>query len=149
MKPNKTEKHKTGETVVVDAADQVLGRVCSRVAKQLLKGENVVVVNAERAVVTGRPDLVYRVYLEKRWRGDPHHGPYYPTLPEAILRRSVRGMLPYKKPKGREALRRLRVHAGNPQNLRGERVAKNSSQLTHKYVTLSDISKQLRGGSVV
>lgn len=132
--------------VIVDAADQVLGRVCSRVAKRLLGGERVTVINAERAVVTGKPELVHELYRERRSRGDPHHGPYYPTLPEALLKRSVRGMLPYKQARGREAFKNLKVYANNPQNLQGERIAKHTGQLVHKYVTLNEISRRLRGG---
>ncbi|MBI4017435.1 MAG: 50S ribosomal protein L13 [Candidatus Aenigmarchaeota archaeon] len=130
--------------VVVDAAEQVMGRVCSNVAKRLLNGQNIVIINAERAVVTGRPEMVLSLYREKRERGDPHHGPFYPTLPEAIIKRGVRGMLPYKQARGRDALRRLRVYAGNPINASGQQLAK--KPLTHKYVTLAEVSKSIRGG---
>ncbi|QQG40308.1 MAG: 50S ribosomal protein L13 [Candidatus Aenigmatarchaeota archaeon] len=134
------------KTAVIDASEQVLGRVCTRVAKKLLGGERVVVINAERAVITGRPELIHELYREKRARGDPHHGAYYPTLPEAILKRSVRGMLPYKKGRGRDAFAKLRVYSNNPQDLKGDKIGKSSAELTHKYVTLAEVSKRLRGG---
>lgn len=135
-----------GKTAVIDAADQVLGRVCSKVAKRLLDGEHITVINADRAVVTGKPEMVSEVYMEKLARGDPHHGPFYPTLPHAILKRGVRGMLPYKKTRGRDALKKLRVYSGNPQNLKGEQIAKSTKEIVHKYLTLNQISKMMRGG---
>lgn len=103
--------------VVYDAENQILGRFCSVVAKRLLKGEDVVVVNAEKAVVTGKPSATKKGYLEKVQRGDPLHGPFFPKTPDGILRRTVRGMLPWHKPRGRQAYKRLRVFVGTPEKI--------------------------------
>lgn len=129
--------------IVIDATNQVLGRLCSEVAKRLLKGEKVIVINAEKSIISGDPKVVIERYREKRQRGNPHHGPYYPRTPAGILKRCVRGMLPRKKPKGREALKRLRVYAGNPENLEGIKVAKTKEELLCKYITLEDLCKQI------
>ena len=64
-------------------------------------------------------------------------------MPDRILRRVVRGMLPYKKDKGRKALKRLKVYISNPKNLKGEKISKTVDELKVKYVTLEEISKEL------
>lgn len=106
--------------LIVDAKGMVAGRLASLVAKELLKGQRVKVVNAEQIVISGNPGFTEKAYKEKVKRGDPYHGPHYPRGPNLILKRIIRGMLPYKKPKGREALKRLRVYVSIPKELEGK-----------------------------
>ncbi len=129
--------------MIVDAENAILGRLASRIAKMLLKGENVIVINAEKAIVTGNPKAVFERFREKRARGDPKKGPFYPRYPDRILWRAVRGMLPYKKDKGRKALKRLRVYIGNPEGLKGEKIGKSLKDIRCKYVTLEEVCKKL------
>lgn len=100
--------------VVIDASGAVMGRLASHVAKRLLEGESIVIVNAERCMVSGSRDNILEEYRHRRTRGTPRFGPYYPRVPHQILKRSVRGMMPYQTPRGREAFRRLRVELGVP-----------------------------------
>ncbi len=137
---------------LIDADGAVLGRLASAVAKRLLLGEEITVVNAEKAIVTGSRSNVLEHYKTMRRTGSTRKGPYYPRMPDRILRRTVRGMLPFDRHKGRSALRRLRVHIGVPRELGGverERVA--VRRLTSpRYVTLGEVSRMLgasaRGG---
>ncbi len=99
---------------VVDASGLVLGRAASVIAKRLLNGESIVVVNAERAVVTGSHQQVVASYTEARARGSVRSGPHFPRYPDRIFRRTVRGMVPHLKTRGKEAMRRLEVHIGVP-----------------------------------
>ncbi|WP_312912408.1 50S ribosomal protein L13 [Natronosalvus caseinilyticus] len=99
--------------VVVDARDCILGRVASEVAQRALDGDRVAIVNAEDAVITGDKNDVFETYQTRQQLGSDS-GPYYPRRPDAILKRAVRGMLPAKKPRGREALSNVRVYVGNP-----------------------------------
>lgn len=99
---------------VIDADGMILGRLATHVAQRLTDGDTVHVVNAERAVVTGRADAVYEDYRARRKRGSRDHGPNFPKAPDRIVKRTVRGMLP-KNAEGREALKRLRTYRGNPQ----------------------------------
>jgi large subunit ribosomal protein L13 len=104
--------------VVVDAKNCVLGRVASTVAKELLNGKKVAIVNAELAFITGsKADLVtkYRTRLNLQEKENPEHSPYWSRRPDMLVRRVVRGMLPYhKKPSGKTAYRNLRVFMGVP-----------------------------------
>jgi large subunit ribosomal protein L13 len=104
-------------TIVVDASGLVLGRAASLIAQKLLHGQSVVVVNAEKSVVTGARHLVLRQYAERRARGSVRSGPHFPRYPDRIFRRTVRGMLPHLKTRGKLAFHRLSVHIGVPPEL--------------------------------
>lgn len=122
----------TQETVqrdwyVVDAADQRLGRLATEIA-MILRGKNkpqftpymdagdfVVVVNAEKVVVTGKKSSQK---LYRRHSGRPG-GMKTETfehlqgrLPERIIEKAVKGMLP-KNNLGRQLFKKLKVYAGS------------------------------------
>ena len=128
---------------VVDARDCVLGRVASQVAERALDGERIAVVNAERAVITGREEDVLETYQDRREHGSDR-GPEYPKRPDRIFKRTIRGMLPYKRPRGREAFENVRVYVGNPYD-EGEILDETSLDRlsTIKFVSLGDVSESL------
>jgi large subunit ribosomal protein L13 len=130
--------------VVVDARDCILGRVASQVAERAMDGERVAIVNAERAVITGGRDDVMSVYRD-RVRVGSDRGPYYPKRPDGIFKRAVRGMIPYKTTRGREAFENVRVYVGNPYDEDGEVLDETSlDRLSNiKFVSLGEISEQL------
>jgi large subunit ribosomal protein L13 len=136
--------------LIYNAENQILGRFCSAIAKKLLAGEEVVVVNAEKAIISGKPEMVVKKYFEKIKRGDPHHGPFFPKYPDEILRRTVRGMLPWKKAKGREAFKRLKVFIGVPEEFKDkpkQKVEEASADKLKaklvKFITLGELSLAL------
>lgn len=104
--------------MIIDAQDAVLGRLASHVAKELLLGKEIVVVNSEKSVVTGKKETTFQKYKEMADRGHRYKGPFFPKTPHMIFKRTVRGMLPWKSPKGREAFKRLKVHIGVPEEFR-------------------------------
>jgi large subunit ribosomal protein L13 len=134
--------------VVVDARDCILGRVASQVAELALDGQSVAIVNAEQSVITGREDAVMEKFKERRRHGSDR-GPMYPKRPDRIFKRSIRGMVPYKKPRGREALENVRVYVGNPNDQDAEVLDDTSlDRLSNiKFVSLGDVSETL-GASV-
>ena len=132
--------------VVVDASDCILGRVASQVAERALDGERVAVVNAERAVITGRKEQIEAKFLKRRDIGSDR-GPAYPKQPDRIFRRAIRGMLPHKKPRGREAYENVRVYLGNPYEGDVEAEILDDTSLDRlsniKFVSLGEISESL------
>jgi large subunit ribosomal protein L13 len=112
--PKAPPKVATPTATVVDASDLVLGRAASYIAKRLLKGESIVVVNAEKSVVTGGRHMVIDFYVANRARGSKRTGPHYPRYPDRIFRRTVRGMLPHLKTRGKVAFEHLEVFMGVP-----------------------------------
>jgi large subunit ribosomal protein L13 len=129
---------------VIDARDCIVGRVASHVAQAALDGERIAVVNAEHAVITGNRDDVLSVY-QKRAEIGSDQGPAYPKRPDGILKRAVRGMIPYKKKHGREALENVRVYVGNPYDEDGELLEDTSlDRLSNiKFVSLGEVSEQV------
>ena len=129
---------------IYDAENQILGRICTFIAKDLLKGENVIVVNAEKAVLSGNIRWKREHYHEKITRGDPKHGPFFPRYPDDIFRRTVRGMLPWKQDKGRRAFKRLKVFISLPEEYANKQKEKiqnaDAGKLKTTYITLSDLS---------
>jgi large subunit ribosomal protein L13 len=134
--------------IVVDARDCILGRVASEVAERALDGERVAIVNAEDAVITGREESTMEKYRQRAGVGSDR-GPYYPKRPDGIFKRAVRGMIPYKTTRGREAFERVRVYVGNPYDDEGEVLDGTSlDRLSNiRFTSLSDISEEL-GASV-
>jgi large subunit ribosomal protein L13 len=138
------------EVVYVDATDLIAGRMSSRIAKLLLEGKRVVVVNAEKALVSGGRISVMRQWqerLELSSKVNPLYGPIHHRRPDNILRRMVRGMVPRKKTKGMDAMRRLRIFMGVPEKLKREKfTAFDDTRATRPipvYVSMGDLSRNL------
>jgi len=134
---------------VIDANGLILGRLASTVAKQLLSGdEKVYIVNAEKAIISGSRATTLKDYRETRDRGATEFGPYFPKRPDRILKRTIRGMLPYKRARGKDAMSRLRVYVGVPYELKGAEVitiADADMRLlsSNKYIELGEVSQKM------
>jgi large subunit ribosomal protein L13 len=109
-----------GKTTIVDATGAIVGRLASALAKRLLLGETIVVVNSERAVVSGRMDAIKARYQFKTTVGTRRKGPYPSRMPHLLLKRTVRGMMQYQRPNGRAAYKRLTCHIGVPAEFQGK-----------------------------
>ncbi|WP_295595948.1 50S ribosomal protein L13 [uncultured Methanobrevibacter sp.] len=93
--------------MIIDGEGCVLGRLASITSKNLLEGEEVVILNAEKIMLKQRVD---RASIS-----NPRDlGPKYPRRPDDIFRRTVRGMLPFKKSKGKTAYKGLKAFVGVP-----------------------------------
>jgi len=137
----------TQRTSVIDATNLILGRMSSIIAKRLLKGEKIIIVNAEKAVISGKRKNKIREAKEFLSVGHPWKGPFHPRRPDRIIRRTIRGMLPYKQPKGKLAYKRLRVYIGVPEEL--QTVEKetlkeaHASKLRCPYFTVAELAKEI------
>jgi len=129
---------------IYDAENQILGRMSSVIAKQLLKGEKIFVVNAEKAVLSASEEYMMKHYKKKYRRGDVYKGPFFPKQPDRILKRTVRGMLPWDRAKGRLAYKNLKVFIGVPEELKSKQLEKikeaDAEKLKGKTVSLGKIS---------
>lgn len=133
---------------IIDATNLIIGRLSTHVAKRLLheKDLEIAIVNAENAVVSGNKRRVLNDYIRKRELNHPRKGPYFPKQPDRILKRTIRGMLPYQQPKGREALKRVKVYIGVPNEFQGKKsrtVEGAVNKDLESFVKLKDISKVL------
>jgi len=137
------------EREVIDGGGLILGRLASTVAKRLLTEQEteIVIVNAERVVISGNKEKLFKEYKKRRDRGSREKGPFYPKVPDLIVKRTIRGMLPYKHAKGREALSRLKVYLGIPEEYRtvecNKVEAAGAERLSRVYVTVGEVSEKL------
>jgi len=135
-----------GETVI-NAEGLILGRMASAIAKRLLKGEKILVVNAEKAVISGKKKSKVTEAKEFLEVGYPEKGPFHYKRPDRILRRTVRGMLPYKQPKGKQAYKRLKVFIGIPEELKTREMETieeaQAKKLTCPYFTVGELAKEI------
>lgn len=105
------------ETIVFNARGQIAGRLGAHVAKALLSGKNVAVIEVQDAVISGGlAHQVDRLQGKRNMKAkyDPSKSPKFPRVPHLMFKRLVRGMLPKKTQIGRDALHRLRVYSGIP-----------------------------------
>ena len=129
---------------VVDASGAPLGRLASQLAQQLLEGEQITVINAEQAIIVGNKEEIQQRYKRKREiGGTKRKGPYFPRMPDQIVKRTIRGMLPYQKTRGREALRNLKAHIGVPNDLGEAEAERMAESTTSPHITLRELSSFL------
>ena len=133
--------------IIIDAKGLILGRMASSVAKCLLQGESIVILNAEKAAISGKRLQIVdesKTFLEV---GHPRKGPLHPRRPDMIVRKTIRGMLPYRKPKGRQAFKRLKVYLGAPKEFEGKEtqtiVEARAEKLKSPYITVGELAKEI------
>jgi large subunit ribosomal protein L13 len=132
---------------VIDASGLILGRMASMVAKRLLQGENIVLVNAEKSTLSGKKLSKIKEAREFLEVGHPRKGPFHKRRPDRIVQRTIRGMLPRRIPKGQRALRRLRVYLGVPEEFKNAEMETlpqaSASKLRGPYFTLGEFAKEI------
>ena len=135
------------QATLVNAEGLILGRMSSKVAKKLLNGEEVVIINAEKTVISGKKKskiLEAHVFLEV---GAPARGPFHYRRPDRIVRKTVRGMLPMDKMKGKKALAKLQVFLGVPEELKNQKPEAvpdaESAKLKGPQFTLAELAKEI------
>lgn len=132
-------------TILVDAEGLILGRMASKIAKKLLRGEQVVIVNSEKAVISGRRSNKMAEAKEFLAVGGVGRGPFHYRRPDRIVRKTVKGMLPTKQSKGKQAYKRLKVFIGVPTEFKGQKTETVSEALAKKltcpYFTVGEYAK--------
>lgn len=137
----------TNTTNIVDADGLILGRMASIVAKSLLNGNRVIILNAEKAIISGKKKSKVVETKEFLKVGSPKKGPFHYRRPDRILRKTVKGMLPHRQPKGKNAYKRLKVFLGIPHEFESTQMITikeaKASKLRGPYLTLGDLAKEI------
>jgi len=144
--------------MIINAQNQTLGRMLSYAAKQALKGNDVIIINAEQAVITGKKEMIFKerlADLEIRNRGNYTRGPFHYKRPDLFVKKILRGMFPYDKPRGVQAFKRVTVYIGAPEeelarvhkiDLKKEKPHNlEPKQHTGDYVTIAELCKFIGG----
>ena len=136
--------------MIIDGEGLIMGRLASTVSKMLLNGEKITILNAEKILISGTKEWAYARYKQRVDRASISNprkmGPKYPRRPDDIFRRTVRGMIPYRKTSGREAFKGLKVFVGIPQEFEGAEIFKLEEAKPKniiKSIELGTISKLL------
>ena len=134
--------------MIIDAKDTILGRLGSYAAKQALLGNKVDIVNCEEAIVSGKKQAILQNYIRRIDRKAPGKGPYLYRRPDMFVRRTVRGMLPFKRSRGRDAFKNVKCHLGFPENLKKDGIVSIKNAAAQKlqvadYLKLRDICKTI------
>jgi len=132
--------------MIIDANNLILGRLASFVAKKLLMGENIDIVNAEKAVIGGKPKNTLAHYEHKRKRGDVFKGPFFYRNPERLMKRTIRGMLPHKQERGRKAFKNIKCYIGVPDMFKDKKIetvesANIKKSRTTDYISIGNLVK--------
>jgi large subunit ribosomal protein L13 len=132
-------------TAIIDASGATLGRLSTNTAKRLLKGEEIAIVNSEKAIISGKKSSIKERYKQKREVGTYRKGPFFPRTPERIVKRTIRGMIPYQTPHGRAAFKRLKCYVGIPKEFEGKKTEsiKEAEKQPIDYITIEELSNSL------
>ena len=137
--------------MIVNANESVAGRLASKVAKAMIRGENVTVINAESMVIVGNKESIikkFTVKVDARVLANPHFGPKYDRVPSKMFRRMVRNMLPTKKQAKVRIIKQLKVFNGSARGIdEKEAIIFEEVKFNHRnnYMTLKDVALLLGG----
>jgi len=135
-----------GNLVVIDATGLVVGRMATFAAKRALEGDEVHIVNAEKAIIVGSSRrAIQDHYLFKRQVGTQRKGPFFPREPHLMVKRTVRGMIPYQTSSGRAAYKRIKAHIGVPKELANTKAAtvEAAQRNSRTSMTIAELSQWL------
>lgn len=128
--------------IYVDAQGVPVGRLATFVAKESLRGEEIVVLNCERAIITGNKTTTKKEFQEKRSRvGSGQRGPKHHATSEKIVKRIIRGMLPnYRSGRGREAFKKVRCYVGVPKEFQDKKMVEIKGPTKIKYAEVKEFT---------
>lgn len=134
--------------MIINGEGLILGRMAASAAKAALKGEQVIVLNAEKIIISGNPRQIverYKVRRSLKNKADPEKSPKWPRRPDMLVRRIIRGMLPYDKATGRQAFKRIRVYIGVPNEFSSKinEAVTFEKRVPKVYISINELSKEL------
>jgi large subunit ribosomal protein L13 len=139
--------------IIIDATNLIAGRMASHAAKQALLGHKVSIVNCNKAIMTGNPEYnIQKYHYLIKETGQPQKGPFISRLPDRLVRRQIRGMLPKTTPRGRMAWKRIMCHCEVPEELKGRKTqtlewADAKHLRTAKTITIQELCRALGGNA--
>ena len=129
------------EHIIIDAKGLIIGRLATYAAKQALLGNKIDVVNCGEAIITGKRQEIIESYKQKVLRGNVFKGPFISRNPDRLVRRTIRGMLPYKNYRGKIAFKNVMCYNTVPFEFKDKEKLNFKKTMKGRYMTLSQISK--------
>jgi large subunit ribosomal protein L13 len=134
--------------IIINGEGMVAGRLAAIAAKKALLGFDVNIINSEKALIVGNKKEIIKRYKIKEDRGIPSKGPFLPKRPDRFLRKIIRGMLPYKKSRGRNAYKQVKCFIGMPEEFKDKKITEYDNAHIKKskhteFITIKEILKNL------
>lgn len=128
---------------IINGQDIIMGRLASFVAKELLKGEEINVVNCNKVIISGNKKNIEEEFQEKRSKvGSSQKGPRHHRLSEKIVKRAIRGMLPnYREGRGRIAWKKLKCYNEIPKEFEGKKIIELKKEIKIKSIQVKYLQK--------
>ena len=134
--------------IIIDGKDLIMGRLASFAAKQALLGKKVDIINCELVIITGKRKELIEEFKQKLGRGNVFKGPFISKSPDRLVRRMIRGMIPYKKARGKTAFQNIMCYNTIPETFKDKKAitlkdAHISRLASINYLTVREISRLL------
>lgn len=130
--------------IVIDGTNALLGRLASYAAKQAILGRNVRIVKCNDVVISGNPKMILGEYQQTRKRGKgTQKGPNFPSVPEKMVKRTIRGMLSYRQARGMDAFKRIKCYNEMPSDYENVKKIKAGKDKPLQTVSLKELSKEI------
>ena len=131
--------------IIIDGNGAVFGRICSFTAKKALEGNEVIIVNSEKTIMTGnKKDTIAKYSSVRKKGGHSQKGPKLSNVPHRILKRAIRGMLPdHRKGQGKETLKRIKCYDGIPEEFKEEKMMKVNAPKKLKFMELKELASKI------
>ena len=127
---------------IIDGTNAVLGRLASYSAKQALLGEEIVILNCDKVIITGnRKNIIEDFQARKRRIGSGQKGPKHSRLAHLIVKRAVRGMLFHRSGPGKEAFRRITCYTGIPEKYKDAKKIVAGKEKRAKFIHVGELAK--------
>jgi large subunit ribosomal protein L13 len=130
-------------SLIINGKGAILGRLASYVAKQALKGEEIIIINCNKIIITGKKQNIKKDFEQRRRRvGTTQQGPRFPRQGEKIVKRTIRGMLPDTRTgRGKQAYKRIKCYSEVPKEFENLKTISLERETKNKYVRIGEVSK--------
>jgi|SRR3989338_1978193 len=128
---------------IINGENAILGRLASYVAKESLKGEEFVILNCKKIIITGNRKDIEKEFREKREKmGSGQRGPKHSRITYKIVKRTIKGMLPdNRNERGKDALKRIICYNDTPKEFENKKMISAGKEKGDKFIFVGDISK--------
>ena len=131
--------------IIIDGQGAVFGRLCSFAAKKSLEGDEIIIVNSEKVIMTGnKADIIAKYKTLRAKGGHSQKGPKYDKVTYKMLKKGIRGMLPdHRRGIGREAFKKIKCFDGVPKELETEEKMQMPGTKHDKFIELKELSEKI------
>jgi len=133
------------EKIIINGKGAVFGRICSFAAKKALEGNEIIILNSEKTIISGnKKDIIAKYRGIRAKGGHSQKGPKYTNIPYRMLKRGIRGMLPdHRRGIGKQALLKIMCYEGIPKEFENEKMIQITAPLKNKHIELKELSEKI------